>query len=186
MRHQAPRRALLAFPLILLGACQQDRAALHGGAMAASSGALALRKLQSRRFETRDEPLVLQAAAGVMQDLGFTIDDARAGAGLIVASKERDAVEAQQVAGQMLLVLLAALARTQHQAVWERDQRIRAAIVVTAGGDAASTLARITFQRVVTNTNNQVSRVETIEDPQIYRAFFDALSQSVFLEANEI
>lgn len=180
------RRALLAVLPVALAGCQQERATLHGEAMAAPATALATRKLQSRRFDTQDERLLLQAAAGVLQDLGFTIDDARAGAGLIVASKERDAVEVQQVAGQVLLVLLAAAAGTQHNPVWEKDQHIRAAIVVTAGADRASSIARITFQRVVMNTNNRVSRVETIDDAQIYRAFFDALAQSVFLDANEI
>jgi len=171
---------------MLLAGCVQDQSALQASAMAPTAEALALRRLQSRRFDTQDQRLLLQAAAGVMQDLGFAIDDARANAGLIVASKERDAVEAQQVAGQMLLVLLAALAKTQHQAVWDRDQRIRVAVVVTEAKDGHGCLARAAFQRVVTNTNNQVSRVETIEDPQIYRTFFDALAQSAFLEANEI
>ena len=179
------RAALASFPAFL-AACQQDRASLHSGAMGASSSALSIRKLQSRRFETRDERLVLQAAAGVMQDLGFSIDDARAEAGLIVASKDRDAVEAQQVVGQTLLVLLAAAAGAKHDPVWERDQRIRAAIVVTLGATGSDCIARVSFQRTIRNTRNQLSRVETIDDPEIYRAFFGSLSQSVFLEANEV
>ncbi|MDR2694908.1 MAG: hypothetical protein LBC79_00815 [Deltaproteobacteria bacterium] len=45
---------------------------------------------------------------------------------------------------------------------------------------------RVTFQRVVFNTANDVTRAEQIDEPEIYREFFDKLSQSVFLEAHEI
>ncbi|MDQ1078616.1 hypothetical protein [Pseudoroseomonas cervicalis] len=179
------RFALLAGATLLAG-CQQEAAQLHAGAMAPTDGALALRRLQSRRFDTPNEALLMQASVGVMQDLGFTIEDARAEAGLIVASKDRDAVEAQQVAAQVLLVLLAAMAKTQHQASWEKDQRIRIALVINRSGDGRGCIARATVQRVVLNTERRVTRAETIEDPAIYRAFFEALSKSVFLEANEI
>jgi hypothetical protein len=45
---------------------------------------------------------------------------------------------------------------------------------------------RVTFQRIVTNTQGQVTRRELINEPMIYREFFDKLSESVFLEAHDI
>lgn len=52
-----------------------------------------------------------------------------------------------------------------------------------ASGEMA---VRITFQRFIYNTNNQVTRIEQINDAAVYQGFFDKLAQSVFLEAHEI
>ena len=35
---------------------------------------LAKRQLQTRQFDTKDEEKILSACAGVLQDLGFTVD----------------------------------------------------------------------------------------------------------------
>lgn len=45
------------------------------------------RTRQSRRFDTTDRTLMLQAAIGALQDLGFTIEETKAEYGIIVASK---------------------------------------------------------------------------------------------------
>ena len=47
-------------------------------------------------------------------------------------------------------------------------------------------VARITIQRVIIDTQGRVTRAEAIDEPEIYRAFFDKLSKATFLEANEI
>ena len=49
-----------------------------------------------------------------------------------------------------------------------------------------SEVIRITIQRIIWNESNQVTRIESIEDPKIYQDFFDRLSKSVFLEAQQI
>lgn len=46
-------------------------------------------------------------------------------------------------------------------------------------------VVRLTFQRVVTRTDNSVY-VETIKDPDIYQEFFEKLSKSVFIEAQQV
>lgn len=52
--------------------------------------------------------------------------------------------------------------------------------------DFGATSVRVTFQRVVINTEGQITRQEALSDPQMYQEFFDKLSQSVFLEAQDI
>jgi hypothetical protein len=48
-----------------------------------------------------------------------------------------------------------------------------------------STNARVTFSRIVRN-NPGVVRAESLNDAKMYQEFFDKLSQSIFLTANQI
>lgn len=169
-----------------LVACVPEREATHAAHFMPAVAASDLRSLQSRRFDTRDESALLQSVAGVFQDLGFQIDESRPQVGLIAGSKERSAVEAGQVAAQILLALLAGAAGAQYRGVMDRDQRIRIAVVVRPVPSQPSLVARVTMQRIVTNTDNQLSRVETLSEPRLYQEFFNMLSQSVFLTAHEV
>ena len=179
------RAASTLIAILLLAACQTATVEQQTAALTLSNENLAQRQAQSRRFDTGDERLILSAAAGVLQDLGFSIVESSAGTGLLVASKNRDAVEADQVAGQLVLAALITALGGRADPVWERDQKIRISLV-TKPLSAESVIVRVTFQRIVWNTKNQISRAETIDDPVIYQEFFDKLSQSLFLEAHDI
>ena len=137
-------------------------------ALTLSNQSLASRQHQSRRFDTGDEAKILTACAGLLQDLGFIITESSSRAGLLVASKDRNTADP----GQRFLVTMGA-------------QKIRISIVTTPL-KAKTVLVRVTFQRIFWNTQNQFTRVETVNDPLIYQEFFDKLSQSVFLEAHQL
>jgi len=49
--------------------------------------ATAERAMQSRRFDTKDRTSMLRATIGVLQDLGYTIEESQDGFGMIVASR---------------------------------------------------------------------------------------------------
>ncbi len=141
------------------------------------------RQMQTRRFDGISEKALLAASAGVIQDLGFNIDEAETELGLIVGSKERDAKEASQIAVAIIVALLGG-----GNAPIENRQVLRLSLVIRPARNtsAASFLVRVTFQRMVWDTNNQITRAESINDMMLYQEFFERLSKSVFLEAHLI
>ena len=144
------------------------------------------RQLQTRRFDGTDDERILAAAAGVLQDLGFSIDESETKLGLIVASKDRSAFSPQQLAGMMLGAIIGL------NETLDKTQKIRVALVARpsrsdiAQEDAKDFLVRVTFQRTIRDTEGKVTKTEAIDEAQIYQEFFDKLSKSLFLVANEI
>ncbi len=183
----ARRGLAIAAALLVAASCQTTNTVpMQEAALTLKPEALARRELGLRRFDTPDERMILSACSGVLQDLGFTLEESSVATGLLVASKNRDAMEAEQVAGQIFVAALITAMGGTADPVWDRDQKIRISIITQPALDGAGVVVRVTFQRVVWNTKNQVSKVETIGDPGIYQQFFDKLSQSVFLEAHQI
>jgi hypothetical protein len=143
---------------------------------------LANRQLQARKFDTKNEKELLSASAAVLQDLGFNLDESTPGLGVLVASKKRDARDSGQIAGQILLGVLFGAAAMNI----DSEQLIRASLVTKPAENGNGYILRVTFQRVVWNQNKQVSKIEAINDLETYKGFFDKLSKSVFLEAQNI
>jgi hypothetical protein len=151
-------------------------------ALELSPESLAQRQIQTRRFDTADEKKVLIACAAVLQDLGFNLDESETALGLVVGSKMRSAVSAGQIVGSILVGAL-----TGTYIPTDKSQKMRACLVTCPVGEEKSSIAvRVTFQRIVWNTQNQVTTREGLNDPAIYQEFFDKLSKSLFLEAHEI
>jgi hypothetical protein len=163
---------------LVLVACQQG---VPKEALQLAPDSLQRRQAQTRVFETGDEAELLSASAALLQDLGFTLDESEVDLGVIVASKNRDATEVGQVVGA---VAMAVLLGTRFPI--DDEQRIRAALVTRKLEDRRGYAVRLTVQRIVWDTDGQVSKTEPIDDERIYQEFFDKLSKSVFLEAQEL
>ncbi len=148
-------------------------------ALEMSPQTLEYRQLQTRRYDTRDEARLLSASASLLQDLGFSIDNSETKVGLIAASKDRDATDAGQVVGAVVVAALFGVATPV-----DDHQKIRASVVTQPFGSGFTVC--VTFQRAVWNTNGQLSRLEKLDDPEMYTEFFEKLSKSIFLEAHEI
>lgn len=179
-------RALAALFVVACALASAGCATIPADALILSPDSLERRQLQTRRIEGIGESDLLAASAGVLQDLGFNLDESETRLGVIVASKDRSAVTKSQVLGAVLLALLGSYTDV------DKVQKIRVSLVTRPalaqdGTALADTqLIRITIQRIVTNTAGLVTRVESIEEPEIYQEFFDKLSKSIFLEVHQI
>ena len=207
------------------------------------------RQIQTRRFETTDKAPMLTAATGVLQDLGFSLEEAEVPLGVLVGSKKRDATSTTQLAGAFIIAALGGgqVAVDSHQTIRvsmvmrentgtaqnkapvknlssadlsalraDMEKNIAAALrknhsaevssrvarqtadntikvveadlkkILAVQAGSGDSIVRVTFQRIIFDTAGQITRAEQINDPAIYREFYDKLSKSVFLEAHEI
>ena len=151
-------------------------------ALRLSPETLEQRQMQTRRFDGVSETDILSASAGVLQDLGFNLDESETELGVLVSSKRRSARIPAQVATAILLDIIGFEMET------DVKQKIRASLVTRPvdGESSDNYYVRITFQRVVWNSSNEISRIERLDSPELYQGFFDKLSKSVFLEAHKI
>lgn len=141
-----------------------------------------MRALQIRRFDDVSEDTLLAACAGVLQDLGFNLDESETELGVVVASKERAAIEPLHIRAAQLLDLFLDIELTL-----DEEQQIRVSLVTQPSREAPrSHTVRVTFQRIVWNNEHDISKREALSEPELYQQFFDRLSKSVFLEAHKI
>ncbi len=169
----------LLMAILLLAGCQTTA---PERALQLPAASLDIRQMQTRRFAEISESQLLSASIGVLQDLGFNLDESEVELGLIVASKRQAAIDSGVHEFMKLLEIFADI-----EIPVDRDQRIRVSLVSwPVPGVDEEFFVRVTFQRVVWNTENDISKQHSLADPIIYQQFFDRLSKSVFLEAHSI
>ena len=172
------RTWIALFVIIFLTGCET----IPKDVLTLSPESFAVRQMQTRKYQTNDEAKILSACAGLLQDMGFNIDESETELGLISASKMRSAENTGQI---VAAILIAALGGGSTPV--DKEQKMKVCIVTRPTGDQADYIAvRVTFQRVVWNTRGQVTRSESIIDSAIYQEFFGKLSKAIFLEGQEI
>lgn len=140
------------------------------------------RQMQSRFFETSNEVELLSAGVAVLQDMGYSIDETETKSGVVTASKTVDATNNAQIAGAVLVAVFIG-----GNVSYDSQQQIKVSFVtLPSKNNKNGYLARATFQRIVTNTQGQVTKAETMKTEDLYAEFFSKLSKSVFLEAQKI
>jgi hypothetical protein len=169
--------------------------------MALSPESLKLRQLQTRRVEGIDEKALLAASVGVLQDLGFNIEESETRLGVIVASKKRSAVDTADIVTSSLETLAIDLAlsllfgdhySSDGEISIDVTQKIRLSVVTRPALDSSgqprkdAQVIRVTIQRLVWDDEGTLVHAESIEDPKVYQKFFDRLSKSIFLELQAI
>jgi hypothetical protein len=149
---------------------------------------VANRQMQVRAFDTSKRTELLSACIGVLQDLGYKIEDTNVKLGVISGSKLRETDNTGEKASLLALSILSAMAgnhNSDYVSKADSKQNIKVSLVVNK--ISASRLSvRATFQRVVWNVAGEVKRLETLNDPVLYQGFFEKLSKAMFLEAHEL
>jgi hypothetical protein len=147
-----------------------------------TSDSMSLRQMQTRKYEISDQGKVIQSAVGLLQDDGFIVEEINSDLGVILGSKNREAVESGQVAGAIIVAIIFGVSVPV-----DKEQKMNASIVVSqAPSDPTSSIVRVTFSRLVWNTANELSKAERLEDPEIYQIFFSKISKSLFLTEQQI
>ncbi len=169
----------------LLVACQS----LPEDAFRLSESALELREIQSRTYEDVSDIEILSASSGVLQDLGYAIDEVEKELGVLSASKRADAGSDVEKIGKLALdvfdcLVTIMLGCENDSYTSSKDvQDIKMTLVVLPEPEQENAYrVRLTMQRIVWAMDGDLYEQETINDPKVYQAFFDKLSKSVFLE----
>ena len=137
------------------------------------------RQIQSRVYEDIQEENILAASAAVFQDMGYTLSESETRLGVITATKDVDATDG----GEVVLAIVAALVSGQ-VVVIDDKQRFTSTIVVLPRGASNAHTVRMIMQRIVWNTEGNISKLETVKSEDVYKIFFEKLSKAIFLEKN--
>lgn len=149
--------------------------------------ASAQRAMQARRFDGIEEKELLQAAIGVLQDLGFVVETAGSPLGFVQGTKEREAKATGQL---VMLAIIAAMASRQSSNVpidkARQDQTISVLLSVRQAPAAGprSHLVVVTFHSHMRQP--LMHSAGTLREPELYQSFFELLSKAIFLEAQKL
>lgn len=179
---RSSERALLVAALTFAGCAE-----MPPDYIAVKPGDAAQRELQGRRFDGIGEKKLLDAAVGVLQDLGFTVDITSAELGFVQGAKEREAKAPDQA---LVILIVAALAASQGSTIpagqMRQDQTISVLLTVRPAreGDASSHIVLVTFHNHVRQPLARTAG--PLHDPVLYQSFFELLSKALFLEAHKL
>ena len=171
-----------SFLIFVLVSCQSG---IPKKALTLSPESLKDRQLQTRIFETGDEKNLLTASAAVLQDLCFSIDESEIACGVIVSSRDRDVTDVGEVLLSYALEIASVLLLAPTSVPYAEKQKVLASLV-TRPADGKSVAVRITFQHIVWDSDGNIMKNESLNEPEIYQTFFSRLSKSVLLTAYEL
>lgn len=147
--------------------------------------------VQSRRFHTVDRQLLLDAAAAILQDMGYTLTDTSAQVGSLGATRRAEvegagAAHAIAEAAVVTLSLLLSVA-TGEDMVTDLPEQVAQLIYLSLliepdSADTGWTTVRLSIDRDMIYDNGNTIPDHT-ELPLLYSEFFERLSRAVFLEA---
>lgn len=179
---------LRSVALVLVTTISAGCAATPRDAFRLSESALETRQMQTRQYDDIGEAQILSASSALLQDLGYIIDEVETRLGVLSASKRADARDDLTTLGTIAVdvtecfITFLVGCTGNHYRSSDAVQDIRVTLVaLPVHNESGAVKVRVTMQRIVRDRDNRVSRQQTITDVDVYQAFFEKLSKSVFL-----
>lgn len=177
--------AAVVLTALSLSACET----LPSDAFRLPESALETRSMQTREYSSVDDTAILSASVAVLQDMGYAVDEVSPELGLLTASKTADATNKLEAIGTLALDTMQCVftlmfaCSGKHYGEIDDVQDIRLTLISRPQREERQNVAvRVTMQRVIWDKEGRVSEQETISDTRVYGAFFQKLSNAVFLE----
>jgi hypothetical protein len=150
---------------------------------------------QSRSFPTSDSARVQNAAVQVLQDMGYQVRGGNREIGLLYADKVADVPAAGPghaiAEAAVIAISILAMALSGQGDIQDLPEQVAQHIYVTllvveeTAHSSASVRVRLSIDRDMVYDQGYILADHT-ELPLIYQEFFEKLSKSVFLEAEQI
>lgn len=177
---------LLLSVTVLLGACADT---IPAAALRLPESSLEIRAVQTRTFEAPSDVVIMAATIATVQDMEFNIDIIEKPLGVITASKVADADSKGQKTGLFFLDLLCAASGStdcNSSQTADDEQRVTLTMVVLPSlARSNEYVTRITLQRAIYSKAQQVTKLERIDEPEIYQQIFDNLSKAIFIQVGQ-
>ena len=165
MRH-IHRRAMALVLVASLAGC----AAMPPDAFKVSPEMLAQRQIESRRFVGIAEEEVLVASSNVLQDMGFNLENSEVKLGVLTANKQRDASNAGEVVGAVIMAVL-----FRGAAPVSKSQSIRVSLVVQPAGKE-SAIAQSYAGASAPTAEQAIDKAVAAEPPKTAKQVSDAIN----------
>ena len=173
-------------PIVLLSGCA---ASVPQDALRLPESTLDIRSIQTRSFESPSESDILAAAIAVLQDMEYNIDRVEKPLGVLTASKVSDAGSGAELTGKVFLDLLCLLGGgdgCDATSTAKDEQHITLTMVVMPSlGKSDEYVTRITIQRAIFDYQDRLTKLERIDDAEIYQQIYQNLSKALFIQVND-
>lgn len=132
------------------------------------------REVQTRTFESKDEAVLMAAAAKTLEAQGFDVDRKALSIGILTAKLRKEASTGSQIAQALVLALLVgpgggplATASTTH-----------AMVVATPDQATGSTEVRIWYDVIISRKGEKYDYPVRVSKPETYTQFFTNMSDA--------
>lgn len=176
-------RLLLLLLPIAVAAC----GATPRDAFRMQESALAIREMQTREYTDVTDAIVLTASAGLLQDMGYAIDEIEEPLGVLSASKRAEASSRMDYVGNVFVQGFKCVFTFDCKGPDAKEigayQDIYMTVVTRPKlNNERDVVVRVTIQRVIWDKKGKVSHRGPVTDDDVYLTFFDKMSKAVFLE----